>query len=100
MSNICNIFKEFYANYDLNAIRKAYGSLNQKTLFTALYKKNPFSVELRMKNDVFAMQLNTNSILSAELLLLQRKRKDINILRKKFMKFLLNPVNLKTTLKT
>lgn len=68
MGNISNIFKTFYEHYDNDEIRRAYGTISQRTLFSELYKKVPFSVEIRMKNDVFAMQLNTDSIVSMELM--------------------------------
>ena len=68
MGNIISIFKAFYEYYDSNAIRRAYGTISQRTLFSELYQKVPFSVEIRMKKDVFAMQLNTDSIVSMELM--------------------------------
>lgn len=68
MGNIISIFKAFYEHYDSNAIRRAYGTISQRTLFSGLYQKVPFSVEIRMKKDVFAMQLNTDSIVSMELM--------------------------------
>ena len=68
MGNIISIFKAFYEHYDSNAIRRAYGTISQRTLFSELYQKVPFSVEIRMKKDVFAMQLNTDSIVSMELM--------------------------------
>ena len=68
MGNISSIFKSFYRQYDRDAIRRAYARLNQQTLFSEIYKKIPFSVEIRMKKDVFAMQLNTDSIVSMEIM--------------------------------
>ena len=68
MGNISSIFKTFYEHYDKDVIRRAYGTISQRTLFSELYKKVPFSVEIRMKRDVFAMQLNTDSIVSMELM--------------------------------
>lgn len=68
MGNISNIFKSFYSQYDSDVIRRAYGKLNVQMEFLELYKKIPFSVEIRMKNGVFAMQLNTENVLSMELM--------------------------------
>lgn len=68
MGNASHLFKNFYRQYNYIDIRKAYETLSQQTLFFNLYKKFPFPVEVRMKEDVFAMQLNTECIASMELM--------------------------------
>ena len=68
MGNISSIFKSFYDQYDRKAVKKAYNALSQRTLFADFYKKVPFSVEIRMKNDIFAMQISSDSIVSVELM--------------------------------
>ena len=54
--------------YNSNSIQKTYSAMSQRSLFSDLYKKIPFDVEIRMKNEVFAMQLNTENIVSMELM--------------------------------
>ena len=68
MGNISSIFESFYKHYDSNAVRNAYGRLNRQTVFSELYRKIPFSAEIRMKNDILAMQINTDNIVSMELM--------------------------------
>ena len=55
MGNVNQIFRSFYDRYDFNTVRRAYGHIVEKSFFSELYKTVPFAVELRMKNDVFAM---------------------------------------------
>lgn len=68
MGNINKIFKNFYSQYNSNAIKLAYGKLSQQMFFSEIFNKIPFSVEIRMKNDILAMQLNTDNIVSMDLM--------------------------------
>ncbi len=68
MENISQLFKNFYDHYDYELIRNAYWELSSQTLFSALYKTVPFSVEIRIKNDVLAMQIEAENIVSMELM--------------------------------
>ena len=68
MWNVREIFNEFYKNYNRETVEEAYGILPQRSLFSKIYEKNLFSVEIRFKNGIFAMQLNTENIISMELM--------------------------------
>ena len=68
MSNYSDVFRSFYNQYDISNIKKAYRQLSQKSIFSQFYKNIPFSVEIRMKNDVFAMQLDSQRFVSMELM--------------------------------
>lgn len=64
------LFKLFYSNYNYIKIKKAYNLSQQNTLFSNIYKNIPFNVEIKMKNDILAMQLSTDAIISMELMTL------------------------------
>lgn len=68
MSNIKEFFRQFYKNYNRYAIKKAYGIINTPVNIFNIYELVPFDVEIRMKNDCFAMQINADGIVSAELM--------------------------------
>ena len=68
MWNVREIFNEFYKNYNRETVEEAYGILPQRSLFSKIYEKNLFSVEIRFKNGIFAMQLDTENIISMELM--------------------------------
>ena len=62
------IFDTFYKSCSRKEIKKAYGALGQSSIFSALFKMNPFPVEIRMKDAVFAMQMRSESPVSMELI--------------------------------
>ena len=68
MEIIQGLFKEFYKNYNRETLEQAYRQLPQQSLFSSMYKKTLFTVEIRFKNDIFAMQLNSKNIISMELM--------------------------------
>lgn len=67
MEIIQGLFKEFYKNYNREAVERAHGLLPQQSLFSKMFKKTPFSVEVRFKDGIFAMQLSAENIISMEL---------------------------------
>lgn len=67
MPNIREFFRQFYKNYNRDEIKKACKTINTDSNLFSIYEFAPFDVEIRMKNGCLAMQINSDSIVSAEL---------------------------------
>lgn len=68
MPDIKELFRQFYKKYNYDVIKRAYGTINTALNLFNIYKFVPFEVEVRMKNDCLAMQINSENIVSAELM--------------------------------
>lgn len=73
MNNILNVFNNFYSNYNYKQIQEIYYSLPNALFFPDFYKSSPFDVEVRMKNNVLAMQINSESIVSMKIMTITPK---------------------------
>ena len=68
MNNLVNAFNNFYSNYNYKKIQEIYYSLTNALFLPDFYKFSPFDLEVRMKNDVLAMQINSEGAICTDIM--------------------------------
>ena len=53
------MFSKFYSSYDYGKIKETYSQITNQLFFPNFHTAYQFNIEVRMKNDVLAMQINS-----------------------------------------
>lgn len=68
MSNINQMLKSFYSNYNFNAIETLYHKSLNQSIFANFYKNLPFTASILMEDKTFKMKFEPDGLLSMELM--------------------------------
>lgn len=66
MNNFENMFSTFYSSYDYGKIQETYYQITNQLFFSGFHTSYQLDIEVRMKNDILAMQINFDNAVSTE----------------------------------
>lgn len=66
MNNFENIFSKFYSSYDYGKIQETYYQITNQLFFSGFHMSYQLDIEVRMKNNILAMQINFDNAVSTE----------------------------------